>query len=154
MAVFGASNALAGTAQAISSSYKTMLALTAQTTGLTRALIQEFDVGTLGTPADNVVQWDVNRCSSVGTGGGTGTPSPMDNTLRASSTVATCNPTAEPTAGVSVFNLGLNQRASFRWVAAPGSELVIPATNVNGFGIRALSTAYTGTASATAVFIE
>lgn len=153
MAVYGASNALAGTLQAISSSYKTMINLTAQTTGLTRALIQEFDVGTLGTPADNVVQWDVNRCSSIGTGT-TGTPSPMDNTFRASATVATCNCTAEPTAGVSMFNLGLNQRASFRWVAAPGSELVIPATNVNGFGIRALSTAYTGTASASAVFIE
>lgn len=153
MSVYGASNALAGTLQAISTTYKTLINLTAQTTGITRALIQEFDVGTLGTPADNVVQWDVNRCSTVGTGT-TGTASPMDNTFRAASTVATCNNTAEPTAGVSMFNLGLNQRASFRWVAAPGSELVIPATNASGYGIRALSTAYTGTASASAIFLE
>jgi hypothetical protein len=153
MAVYSASNALAGTAQALTTTYKTLTALTAQTTGLTRALVQEFDVGTLGTPADNVVQYDVCRCTTIGTGTN-GTPSPLDTTLRAAATVATLNCTAEPTAGVSVFNLGLNQRASFRWVAAPGSELVIPAVNLAGFSIRALSTAYTGTASGAAVFIE
>lgn len=153
MAVYTASNALAGTPQALTTTYKSLVVLTAQTTGLTRAIVQEFDVGTLGTPADNVVQYDVGRVSTIGTGTN-GVPSPTDTTSRAAATVATLNCTVEPTPGVSLFNLALNQRASFRWVAAPGSELIIPAVNLAGVTIRAQSPAYTGTASASALFLE
>ncbi len=52
----------------------------------------------------------------------------------------------EPTyTGIALLSIPLNQRATFRWVANPGSELVIPATANNGFGIE------TDTAAAVAV---
>ena len=57
------------------------------------------------------------------------------------------NHTIEPTytAAAIVLMIPLNQRATFRWVAAPGSELVAPATAANGFGIQ------TTTSSAVAI---
>ncbi len=41
----------------------------------------------------------------------------------------------------------LSERASYRWVSAPGGELVFPATNLNGYTFRVRSAAYTGTAT-------
>jgi hypothetical protein len=47
-------------------------------------------------------------------------------------------------------SLGANQRASYRWVVAPGGpgEIVVPATNLAGYGIRTKSSTYVGTATA------
>jgi len=47
------------------------------------------------------------------------------------------NHTVEPTytAGAFLLTVDLNQRATFRWVAPPGGELVTPATNANGAGV-------------------
>ena len=44
--------------------------------------------------------------------------------------------TGEPsyTAGLIMNRLPLNQRATYRWVAVPGKELIYPATQNNGFG--------------------
>jgi hypothetical protein len=44
-----------------------------------------------------------------------------------------------------LMEIPVNSRASYRWVAAPGGELVVPATDVTGLGLRAKSAAYTGT---------
>ena len=46
------------------------------------------------------------------------------------------NHTVEPTytAAKELLEVPLNTRATFRWAAAPGSELVIPATNDAGIG--------------------
>lgn len=154
MAVYSASNSLAGTQQATAAAYKTQVSLTAAGTPV-RALVQEIDVGTPGTPADNYMEYDISRQTAVGTST-SATPNPLDTTFRASSTLAAVNYTAEGTvtAASSVFYLALNQRASYRWVAAPGSELIIPATAAAGFAIRARSAAYTGTVSAMALLIE
>jgi hypothetical protein len=155
MAVYSSSNSLAGTQQATTSTYKTQLALTAATATLTRGLIQEIDVGTPGTPADNYLEYDISRQTAAGTSTAV-TPVPLDTTSRAAGTVGSANFTAEGTitATSSVFYLALNQRASYRWVAAPGSELVIPAVNLAGLAIRARSAAYTGTVGAMALHIE
>jgi hypothetical protein len=61
------------------------------------------------------------------------------------------NHTVEPTftAAAILLNIPLNQRATFRWVAAPGGELVMPATAANGFGIET-DTISTGTPVITA----
>lgn len=156
MAVYSASNLLAGTQQAIASAstYKSQVLLTGAASTPTRALITEFDVGSVGTPADTYYEWDVSRCTTLGTGT-TATPNPMDSTLRACSTVATVNCTVEPavTGASSVFYLALNQRASYRWVAAPGSEIIVPATSTNGFDLRARGSGTT-TVSCMALFTE
>lgn len=154
MAVYSASNALGGTQQATSATYKTQLTLTGAGTPV-RALVQELDVGTPGTPADNYMEYDVSRQTAVGTATSI-TPNPLDGGARACSTLGAANATAEGTitASSSVFYLALNQRASYRWVAAPGSEMIIPATSAAGFAFRARSAAYTGTVSCMALFIE
>ena len=56
------------------------------------------------------------------------TPSPLDLADAVSITDAGENFSANPTLGVRLISVPLNQRATFRWVAAPGSELVLPAS--------------------------
>lgn len=156
MADYSASNELGGTRQALSSAYKTLLALTAATATLTSAEVYDIVVGTNGTPADNSVEYDVSRQTAAGTSTAV-TPNALNPTKRAAGTVANANFTAEGTitAASTVLNFPLNQRQSQRWVALDkAAQLVIPNTNLAGFAIRAKSAAYTGTASVTALFTE
>jgi hypothetical protein len=150
MALYSSNNQNAGSQQNLSSSYKTLLALTAATATLTSARIYDVLVGTDGTPADNALDWDISRQTAAGTSTAT-TPNPLDPGSRAAGTVGSANFTAEGTitASSSVFFIGINQRASYRWVAAPGSELIIPATSLAGFALRAKSAGYASTASGT-----
>jgi hypothetical protein len=150
MAAFHSSNLLGGTQQNLSSSYKTLLALTAATATLTAAEVFELAVGVDGTPADNAIQWDLSRQTAAGTSTAV-TPNPVNGAKRAAGTVGSANFTAEGTitANSSLWALPLNQRASFRWVAyGPDSELIIPATNLAGLALRAKSASYTSTAVA------
>ena len=153
MANYAVNNGLGGTLQAITSTYKTLLAVTAQTTSLRRIKVYDVTFGTLGTPADQTYEFDISRQTAAATGT-TVTPNPLDPADAAAFTVGTANATVEGTitAASSVFYLGINQRASYRWVAAPGSELVGPATNLAGLAIRTRS-ASGGTATATAAFL-
>ncbi len=153
MANFSANNS-AGTHQAITSTYKTLIQVTAATSGLKRGKVYDVMFGTLGTPADQSYEYDVSRCTTLGTGGSTPVAAPLDSADVACSAVATADPTAEGTftAATSMIYLAVNQRASYRWVAAPGSELMYPATNLNGFGIRTRSVSG-GTATASGQFL-
>lgn len=139
-----------GTQQAMTTTYKTLAALTSATgaTTLRRGFVYDVLFGTDGTPADNSMTFKVDRQSTVGTGTAA-VPSPLDSGDAAALLVGTTNHTIEPnvTAATLLMEVGINQRASYRWVAAPGGELVIPATNVAGLGLRAKSPAYTGTAT-------
>jgi hypothetical protein len=102
------------------------------------------------------MEFNAERATDLGTGS-TATPLPLDNTIRASGSTGRTNHTAEPTITAntqSLFYVGLNQRASYRWVAAPGSELIVPATNLFGIALRALSPAYTGFATGHVLFEE
>lgn len=154
-AKFSASNTLGGTQQSLSTSYKTLLALTAATATLTSAEVYDVMFGTDGTPADNTVTYDISRQTAAATGTAV-TPVALDGSKRAAGTVGTANATVEGTitGASSVLSIAVNQRASYRWVAAPGSELIIPATNLAGFAFRAKSPSYTGTAVLTAFFGE
>jgi hypothetical protein len=156
MAKYSASNLLAGTQQAISSSFKTQLALTASSgTQARRFKVYDFDIGTDGTPANNAMDWDISRQTAAGTSTAA-TPNPLDPADAAALTIGAVNFTAEGTvtAASSVFAMALNQQLSYRWAAAPGSELVAPATNLVGFAFRAKSSAYTSTALVQAYFEE
>ncbi len=115
-------------------------------------------VGTNGTPADTYVVYDVSRITSSPAGVppySSAVPAPLDPADAAASAICYSNATSstgEPTI-TSLFNVGVNQRASYRWVAAPGSELVYPATSLNGLTLRAAGTA-TVTATATVLSQE
>lgn len=143
--------------QNLTTTYKTLLDITAATgaTTLRRGWIYDIMVGTDGTPADNAINWKVDRQTSTGTRT-SHTPAQVDAADAAALLTCGVNTTIEGivTDQTGLVQLGVNQRASYRWVAYPGGELVVPATNVAGIGIRAKSPAYTSTATACAHFWE
>ena len=58
------------------------------------------------------------------------------------------------TADSQLYDNDLNQRASFRWVAAPSGVFVLPATAANGIFFNCSSGAYTGIARITVYWQE
>ena len=159
MSLYAVNNLLAGTQQNLSTSYKTILALTAATATLRRAFIYEISVGADGLPnaTDNAIVWDLSAQTAAGTSTAV-TPTALDQADAASDTVGSANFTAEGTitATSSRWTLAANQRASYRWVVNPGGpgEIVIPATNVAGFALRAKSTTYASTVTVAEFFRE
>lgn len=111
-----------------------------------RGKIYDLIFGSEGTPADNAFQWVVQRVSAAGTSTSV-TPQPLDPADAATEADAGENHTIEPTytANAVLLSISINQRATFRWVASPGGELVYPATASNGFGVK------TPTSSAVAI---
>lgn len=147
--------AITGQQAAVSGSYKTVLDVFATSGALRRGKVFDVLIGTNGTPADNFLQWDISRMTADGTGTAV-TPNPLDPSDVAALATAKANYTAEPTitANSSLLNVGVNQRASYRWVAAPGSELLFPAVAGNGLALRALSGGYTGSATGGVMYEE
>lgn len=111
-----------------------------------RGKFYDLVFGSEATPADNAFKWMLQRFTAAGTSTSV-TPSPLDPADAATESDAGENSTIEPTytAGLILLSVGLNQRATFRWVASPGGELTYPATASNGIGIQ------TPTSSAVAV---
>jgi hypothetical protein len=147
--------AITGTQSTVSGSYKTVLDVFATSGSLRRGKVYDLLIGTNGTPADNYLQWDISRMTADGTGTAV-TPNQLDPADVAALATAKNNYSAEPTitASSSLLNVGVNQRASYRWVAAPGSELVFPATASNGLALRTLSGGYTGSATGDFMYEE
>lgn len=123
---------------------QTVLAATAAAASPRRAKIYDWTLGCGASPADNAFTHIAQRCSTAGTGAAK-TPNALDaaDTL-ASTIVVKDTVTIDPTLTASAFLAWkpLNQRATFRWVAAPYGEMIIPATASNGiaFGLAAATT--------------
>jgi len=102
-----------------------------------RVKLYDWLFGSEATPADNVFLWQIQRCTTAGTATGV-TPQPLDPADAATELDAAENHTVDPTltAAAMLATIPLNQRASYRWVAAPGGEIVTPATASNGVAIR------------------
>ncbi len=102
-----------------------------------RVKVFEWGMGfTLATPSDSLIDIAAQRTTADGTGTSR-TPNPLDPADGAA--VATClvDHTVEPTytANEELFGpMGLHMRATYRWVAAPGKEFVIPNTAGAGIG--------------------
>lgn len=151
MALYSTNNRLAGTQQNLTSTFKTIIALTAATGAATlkRGWIYEVEVGADGAPnsTDCAIVWDWSRQTAAGTST-SATPNPLDTADTAAGLVASVNFTAEGTitAASSLMSLALNQRNSQRWIARDEkSALIIPATNLAGIAARALSPTYAST---------
>lgn len=113
--------------------------MTAAASNMRRAKIYDLIFGSEATPADNAFLWEVQRCTTAGTAGSAVTPVALDSADTLASTIVVGQAhSVDPTLTANTFALrvGLNQRATFRWVAAPGGELMIPATASNGFAFR------------------
>lgn len=155
-AVTNGSTSNAGTQQGTAATYVgALLGLTGANAAPRRIKLYDILIGTNGTPADNFMEWDVSRITAASTAT-SATPQPLDQADAASLTTTTVNSSTfgTITANSNVFYVGVNQRASYRWVAAPGGELVSPATSSAGFQLRTRSGGYTGTATGTLHFEE
>lgn len=162
MALYSAGSILGGTPQALAgtSSYKTLLTLTCPAT-TRRFRVLQILMGALGVPTDAEIEWDLSRCTTVGTGGTTVVALPYDPNDVAANTVGTANQTGEPTytAASNLIFVPANARASYQWNAPPQGGPVTVATNASGLGFRARSqsgtpAAYTGTTACTILFDE
>lgn len=124
--------------------------MTADATRPRRLKVYDVAFGSEATPADAALLWTFRRCTAAGTSTAV-TPQNLDPADATTEYDAGENHTIEPTytAGAILGNFPLNQRATFRWVAAPGGEWVMPATASNGFGIET-DTISTGTPVITA----
>lgn len=153
MALYGFSNLNAGTQQNLSSSFKTINVVTAATgaTTLRRGWIYEFEVGADNVPnaTDCPIIWDISQQTAAGTATAN-TPIPLDQGGGDAAALLTyaSNATAEGTitASTSIFYLGLNQRASQRWIARDEkSSIIVAAVNLKGWAMRAKSPNYAST---------
>lgn len=153
MALYAFNNQLGGTPQNLSSSFKSILIAVAATGAATlrRGWIYEFEVGADNVPnsTDCAISWDVSVQTAAGTATSI-TPQPVDvgGGDAAAQLTYTANATVEGTitSNSSLFYLGLNQRASQRWIARDEkSALIIPAVNAKGLALRAKSTNYAST---------
>lgn len=158
MALYSATNgstASAGTQQATATAYAgAILGLNSSQSTPARGKVYDVLVGTNGTPADNYIEWDISRVTTSSTSTLI-TPQPLDSADAAARSVVTANSSTHATISIqNLWYVGVNQRASYRWVAAPGSELVWPATSSNGLQLRQRSGGYTGTATGTWMWSE
>lgn len=152
MAQYSASNLLGGTQQNLSSSFKTINVVTAATGSATlrRGWIYEFEIGADNVPnaTDCPIIWDISQQTEAGTATSV-TPVPIDQGADAAAQLTyAANATAEGTitANSSVFYLGLNQRASQRWIARDkASSIIVQAVNLKGWAMRAKSPNYAST---------
>lgn len=154
MARFAASNQLGGTEQSLTTTYKTLIVVTAATgaTTLRRGWIDEIVVGADGTinSTDNQIVWDWSVQTAAGTATSiTPNPTPDGSDAAALLTYA-ANATAEGTitANSSLMAFPTNQRQSQRVAYADYrlTPLIIPAVNLKGIAMRAKSATYNSTA--------
>lgn len=125
-------------------------------------------IGTQSAPGDTALQFDVVRATLSATNPSSGIV--LISSLSSSfmldpadaGFVAFCGINSSVETNLAVlaepWNIGINQRASYRWVAAPGSEIVYPASSSsagnNALSLRATSLSYTGLVTATVIFNE
>jgi hypothetical protein len=146
---------------AVSASYKTAVLLSAAASTPRRGKVAEIIIGAIGNPntsTDTYLQFDLSRLTTIASWTTTAfTPVPVDFADAACNTVAGVNASAEGsvTASSSMFNDGINQRGTFRWIETDESKMLIwPATANNGVALRVLSNAYTNGASGQIGFLE
>lgn len=111
-----------------------------------RGRISDLVVGSAATPADQAADFLLNRITAVGTEGSGLVPNNLDPAGPAGAYdsglgVFTVEPTY--TAAKQLLAFQLNQRATYRWVAAPGYELIMAATQNNGAGLKTVTSTST-----------
>jgi len=121
----------------------------------------EFVLGATANPnaTDTYIQVDISRLTGTTSLAGTAfTPVATDAADQAAVIAAANVLTTEVNSalvGGSLFNTGINQRATTRWIAAQESQyLIAPATAGNGLELRANSSTYASTFAAQVSMME
>ena len=130
----------------------TVLSVIAATT--VRPKVYDIILSSSSAPNDYSAHFQLQRFSADGTGTAV-TPQVLDFAEVAARATSKHTYTAEPTytANEILLDLAHNLRATVRWTAVPGKELVIPALAGDGLGLRcqAVSTQFTEVAT---IFFE
>lgn len=122
-------------------------------TALRRIKLYDFTIGVESAPASFANLWQWKRFTAPGTSTAV-TPNPLDVADPAMLGAAGRNNTVEPTYTVIMASKALNQQATYRWLAAPGSEIIIPATDDNGLGIVTTTTGSTGASGTVDAYVS
>lgn len=111
-------------------------AIAIQATTAVRPQLYDLLVSSVATPADNAGEYIIKRFTAGGTSTA-GNSAAIDSGDPAATSTIGVNHSAEPTytANTELLAFATNMRATFRWVAAPESELKAPATSSNGLGL-------------------
>ncbi len=117
--------------------------ITLEIASSTRFRIYEFTSGfTLASPEDNLLTVTAGRfVTADGTGAQTRAPNPLDPADAAAITTSQQNHTTEPTTYTTdeeVHVIAQHMRATYRWVATPGREIVSSVTASTGIGFFAV----------------
>jgi hypothetical protein len=155
MAYYG----IQGLQSAVSSSYKGAAASWCPASNTKRHKWYEFILGATSNPnaTDTYIQFDISRFTTTSSLAGSAyTPSPLDLADGTALIVAANTLTGEPAAfGASLFNTGINQRATTRWIAAQESQyLVAPATATAGLELRSQSSTFAGATACQVTYNE
>ena len=105
-----------------------------------RPRVYHLILGCSQTPADIAGQFAFARITALGTEGSGRTPIKLD----AGSPAANCDTgvgvfSVEPTFGDYLLPIPLNQRSTFQWIAVPGAEFVLTATQNYGAAMRSIA---------------
>jgi hypothetical protein len=136
-----------------SAASKTSVAI--YSTAALRPFIYDVISSFTGTPADNSAEYQAKRCTTTGTSTAF-TPLALDPGDPAATGTAGVAHTTEPTytASSQLLDWDQNVRATFRWIAAPDSELYLPAST-NGIGFQCIGIGGSGQANVlTALYRE
>lgn len=109
--------------------------ITAPATGMRRIALHKLVLGSDGTAASAALRWLIERCTTAGTRTAV-TPESLDPAEVAAVTTAGRDHSANGTSGNAVMQVPLNQLATFTYEAAPGREILAPATANNGLQIQ------------------
>ena len=119
--------------------------------------LYEFIIGSgVNAPGDLATIFHIERFTAVGTEGSGFTPVAIDPGDPASLADFGVAHSTEPTytANAILYKIGMNERATYRWVAAPGSALKSPATANAGVGSQSQSSGGTAVHEATMLHEE
>lgn len=116
----------------------TILAL--ESAAAVRGRIYEFILGSDATPGDQATEFNVLRHTTAGISPTNVVEEKLDGDYVAPSCTVAGGTMTEPVyATGELMNFALNQRATFRWVAAPDRRLVTTVGTANGIGIRSIA---------------
>jgi len=151
-----------GYVNTMTTTYRSAATVTAPVTGPNkRCKVFEMIIGGTASPnsTDCAFEVDLSRVTATGTGAATlWTSTVMDPADSAATTVANIAFTTEPqtvVANSTLYKIGMNQRATVRWIAAQESQyLVNTSSSGSGFVLRALSAAFATSMGGQISFME
>lgn len=139
MGKYRTGNDLGGTQQDLSTSYKTIVSLIGAASAPRRAKVFELSMAADASPVDSPIVMSLVRMTADNGTKTNVTPVAHEEADAATTMLSRANFSAEGTltSNSSLLTLSFNSRATFQWMAAPGNELVTPATASNGFALLA-----------------